>query len=187
MYDSIVIGAGHNGLVCAFELARAGRRVLVVERRDVVGGCAVTEEPWPGYRVSTAAYVVSLLVPEVERRMGLARRGYRVLARNPSSFTPMEDGRYLMLGADEDRNRTEIANFSARDAEAWPRYNALLNRVAECLEPMLTKPAPNVMAFTRSLRGGPRADLLRETAATFAFSAQLREARAQPSASDRAA
>src|SRR5262249_9356048 len=85
----------------------------------------------------------------------------------PSSFTPMEDGRYLVLGADEERNRAEIAKFSRRDAEAWPRYNALLNRVAECLEPMLTQPAPNVMALMRTLRGGPRIDLLRAAAAGF--------------------
>ena len=91
MYDCIIIGAGHNGLVTACYLARAGWKVLVLERRNVVGGACVTEEPWPGYKVSTCAYVVSLLLPEIERDLELAKHGYKVLARNPSSFTPLED------------------------------------------------------------------------------------------------
>ena len=95
MYDAVLIGAGHNALVCAHDLASSGWRVLVVERRHLVGGCCVTEELWPGYRVNPAAYVVSLLLPEIERDMRLGDYGYEVLARNPSSFTPLDDGRYL--------------------------------------------------------------------------------------------
>src|SRR5689334_3832924 len=94
-HDVLIIGGGHNGLVCAHDLARAGKRVLVLERRDVVGGAAVTEEIAPGYRASTASYVVSLLLPEVARDLRLEDYGYKVLQREPSSFTPYEDGGYL--------------------------------------------------------------------------------------------
>lgn len=139
MYDCIIVGAGHNGLVCACDLAQRGRKVLVLERRPLVGGCCVTEEPWPGYKVSTAAYVVSLLLSDIERDLDLRRHGYKVLPRNPSSFTPLEDGRYLLLGPDADSNRREIGKFSARDADAYPRYEALLTRIAEHLEPILSQ------------------------------------------------
>ena len=87
-YDLIVIGGGHNGLVTAAYLARAGVKVLVLERRDVLGGACVTEELWPGYKVSTAAYVNSLLRPEIIRDLDLKRHGFKMLPRNPSSFTP---------------------------------------------------------------------------------------------------
>lgn len=163
MYDCIIIGAGHNGLVCANSLARAGWKVLVLERREVVGGACVTEELWPGYKVSTASYVVSLLLPEIERDFELARFGYKVLARNPSSFTPLEDGRYLLLGPDPARNRDEIAKFSVRDAEAFPRYEQLLERVAACIEPQLSHTPPDPfplpsswrkVSFTKRMRDG---------------------------------
>ena len=92
-YDCIIIGGGHNGLVCSSYLAKAGWKVLVLERRPMVGGACVTEELWPGFKVSTAAYVVSLLLPEIERDMQLQKYGYEVLRRVPSSFTQFEDGR----------------------------------------------------------------------------------------------
>lgn len=152
MYDAIVIGAGHNGLVAAAYLARAGRSVLVLERRPLVGGAAVTEELAPGYRCSTASYVVSLLLPEIERELELARHGYRVLPRNPSSFTPLQDGRYLLMGADAELNRREIAKFSARDAQAYPAYEARLTRIAEVLEPVLMQTAPELLPLPASWR-----------------------------------
>ena len=105
MYDCVIIGAGHNGLVCAHQLARQGWKVLVLERRELVGGACVTEELWPGFKVSTASYLVSLLLPEIEQEMELARYGYRVLPRNPSSFTPCTDGRSLLLGPDLKQNQ----------------------------------------------------------------------------------
>ena len=168
-YDCVIIGAGHNGFVCAFELARAGKKVLVLERRSVVGGCAVTEELWPGYRVSTASYVVSLLLPEIEERMELKRHGYKVLARNPSSFTPLQDGRYLLLGPDEELNRSEIAKFSKRDAEAYPRYNQLLERIAECLEPVLDKTPPDLLPLPADWRSIPLSKKFRDAKAGYSI------------------
>jgi phytoene dehydrogenase-like protein len=142
-YDTIVIGAGHNGLVTAAYLARARQRVLVLERRDLVGGTCVTEEPWPGFRVSTAAYVNSLLRPEIIRELQLKRHGFEMLPRNPSSFTPFPDGRYLLLGPDAASNRREVSKFSARDAENLPRYEKMLERVADFIEPTLAMTPPD--------------------------------------------
>ncbi|MEZ6050992.1 MAG: NAD(P)/FAD-dependent oxidoreductase [Planctomycetaceae bacterium] len=161
MYDAVLIGAGHNALVCAHDLAAAGWKVLVVERRHLVGGCCVTEELWPGYRINPAAYVVSLLLPEIERDMRLADYGYEVLARNPSSFTPFEDGRYLILGPDTGLNRKEIAKFSTRDADAYPRYEEFLTRVAERLEPVLSLAPPDLLPLPKSWRKRTVGDKLR--------------------------
>src|SRR5687768_7293914 len=144
-YDAIIVGAGHNGLVTAAYLARAGLRVLVLERREVVGGACVTEETFPGFKVSTAAYVNSLFHKDIVRDLRLADHGYQVLARNPSSFTPFPDGRSLMMGADADLTQREIAKFSRRDAEQYPKYEAMLERVAEVIEPTLTMTPPNVL------------------------------------------
>src|SRR5207247_1077345 len=112
-YDIIIVGAGHNGLVTAAYLARAGMRVLVLERRDVVGGACVTEELWPGFKVSTASYVNSLLRPEIIRDLELARHGFELLPRSPSSFTPFPDGRFRKLGRDGPR-ALEILTGAAR-------------------------------------------------------------------------
>src|SRR6476619_645736 len=146
-YDLIVIGAGHNGLVTAAYAARAGLKVLVLERRDVLGGACVTEEVWPGFKVSTAAYVNSLLRPEIIRDLELARHGFEMLPRSPSSFTPFPDGRSLMLGPDKALTHREISKFSTKDAEALPRYEAMLERVADFLEPTLVMTPPNPWSF----------------------------------------
>jgi phytoene dehydrogenase-like protein len=142
-YDAIIIGAGHNGLVTAAYLARAGKKVLVLERREVLGGACVTEEVWPGYKVSTAAYVNSLLRPEIIRDLELKKYGFEMLPRSPSSFTPLPDGRSLMMGPDKAMTHREIAKFSQKDAEAYPKYEDMLTRVADYLEPLLTQTPPD--------------------------------------------
>src|SRR6516164_9143611 len=142
-YDIIIIGGGHNGLTAAAYLARAGRKVLVLERRELVGGACVTEEVWPGYKVSTAAYVNSLLRPEIIRDLELKRYGFEMLPRNPSSFTPFPDDRYLLMGPDPELNRREVSKFSTKDAEALPRYEKMLEHVADLIEPTLVETPPD--------------------------------------------
>lgn len=150
MYDVVIIGAGHNGLTTAAYLAKAGRKVLVLERREVLGGACVTEEVWPGCKVSTAAYVNSLLRPEVIRELDLKKHGFEMLPRSPSSFTPFPDNRYLLMGPDASLNHREISKFSAKDAEALPNYERMLLRVADFLEPMLNETPPNPFSLRPS-------------------------------------
>ena len=142
--DALIIGAGHNGLVCAFYLARAGLKVRIVERRSVVGGAAVTEEFHPGFRNSTASYTVSLLQPKVIADMKLADFGYRVVERPISNFLPLEDGRYLKLGGGLERTQQEFRKFSERDAAALPAYYESLEKVADILRDLALRTPPNV-------------------------------------------
>jgi len=143
-YDVIVIGAGHNGLTAAAYLARAGRRVLVLERRHVVGGCAVTEELWPGFRVSRAAYLAGLLRPVVIDELKLAEHRLTLLPRDPSSFTPQPDNRGLVLGPDLDATCDEIRHFSPRDASRYLDYEDFLERIAQLIDPLLDAPPPEI-------------------------------------------
>ncbi|MDJ0852600.1 MAG: NAD(P)/FAD-dependent oxidoreductase [Myxococcota bacterium] len=140
--DIAVVGGGHNALVAAAVLARSGLRVRLFERRPVLGGACVTEELWPGFRVSRAAYVAGLLRPAVLRELDLGRRGLRLLRRDPSSYTPLPGGEGLLLGSDAEATRASIARFSERDARRYPEYEALLDRVARAFEPLLDAAPP---------------------------------------------
>ncbi len=141
-YDAIIIGAGHNGLVTAGYLARAGWKVLVLERRSLVGGACVTEAVFPGYRVSTASYLVSLLQEKVVRELELPRFGYRVFPKDPAYFAPYPDGRHLFMYRDMARTCQEIAKFSTQDAARFPEYEAHIESMARLIEPLFLQPPP---------------------------------------------
>ncbi|MDH5535462.1 MAG: NAD(P)/FAD-dependent oxidoreductase [Betaproteobacteria bacterium] len=146
-YDAIVIGGGHNGLVCASYLARAGRRVLVLERRERVGGAALSEQVFPGFTFSVYSYVVSLLRPEIIRDLELARHGLHILPLE-STLTPLPNGDYLAQWSDHDQNRRELARHSLRDAEAYDEFGVLMHEMSRAVKPMLgmTPPDPGSLA-----------------------------------------
>ena len=141
--DALIIGGGHNGLVCAAYLAAAGLKVTVLEQRSVVGGAAVTEEFHPGFRNSVAAYTVSLLNPKVIRDLELPKYGLRVVERRISNFLPTEDGRYLLVG--EGRTAAEVAKFSAKDASRLDAYGERLGVVADVLRDLVLETPPNAI------------------------------------------
>src|SRR5438552_5038558 len=152
-YDAVIIGGGHNGLVCACYLAAGGLSVAVFERRGVVGGAAVTEEFHPGFRNSTASYTVSLLHPKVVHDLKLAQHGLSIVERPLANFLPLSATGYLKIGGGLAATQAEVARFSTRDAAALPAYYAMLGRVADVLRALLLETPPNV--------GGGIADWLR--------------------------
>jgi phytoene dehydrogenase-like protein len=142
--DVVVVGGGHNGLACAAYLAKAGLDVLVLERREVLGGAAVTEEPWPGYRISSASYVVSLLPPRIVAELDLERHGYRGSFVTPEYFVTFPDGSGLTLWGDTVRDAAEIAKFSTSDAESYAEFERYFGRVAHLLRDLLFVVPPNL-------------------------------------------
>jgi phytoene dehydrogenase-like protein len=140
-WDAIVVGGGHNGLACAAYLAKAGRKVLVLERRHVLGGAAVTEELYPGFHFSVCSYVVSLLRPWIIRDLDLARFGLEILPLE-ASFSPYPDGRSLCRWDDPERTRREIAAFSQKDAELYPEFGKAMSQLSRFVKPLIDAPAP---------------------------------------------
>jgi phytoene dehydrogenase-like protein len=165
MYDAVIIGGGHNGLTCAAYLAMAGRKVIVLERRRVVGGAAVTEEFHPGFRNSVASYTVSLLAPKVIADLRLAEHGLRIVERRIANFLPLDDGRYLKTGGG--KTHEEVAKFSTRDADRIDAYQARLEAVADVLRALALETPPNVVeghpvaAIAELIKSGRIANRLR--------------------------
>jgi phytoene dehydrogenase-like protein len=157
-FDAIVVGGGHNGLTTAAYLAHSGMRVCVLERRPIVGGACVTEEVWPGHRVSRASYVVSMLQPKVVSDLRLHDFGYEAIPLDPAFATMSEGGKPMFFFNDAARTRGSIAPVSKRDADAYPEFEALLERMAEFLRPMMLRPPP----VLGSKRPGDLLGLLRE-------------------------
>src|SRR5215468_3618919 len=152
-YDAVIIGGGHNGLVCACYLAAGGLKVAVFERRHVVGGAAITEEFHPGFRNSTASYTVSLLHPKVIADLRLAEHGLRIVERPLANFLPLSERDYLKVGGGLGATQAEVAHFSAKDAAALPEYYAMLDRVSDVVRALAIETPPNV--------GGGLSDWLR--------------------------
>jgi phytoene dehydrogenase-like protein len=141
-YDAVIIGGGHNGLVCAAYLARAGKRVLVLERGERLGGAATSAQVFPGYTFSVYSYVVSLLRPEIIRDLDLPRHGLHILPLE-STLTPLPSGDYLAQWNDHDRNRRELARHSLRDAEAYDEFGRLMHMMARAVKPLLGSLPPD--------------------------------------------
>lgn len=142
--DVVIVGGGHNSLACAAYLARAGCDVLVLERRGLLGGAAVTEEPWPGYRVSSASYVVSLMPQRIVDELELARFGYRVSILEPDYYVPYTDGSALVLWGDMRRTVEEIARFSKHDADAYVEFDRYFDRIGKLMHDLLFVTPPNL-------------------------------------------
>jgi phytoene dehydrogenase-like protein len=143
-HDAIIIGGGHNGLTCSAYLARAGMDVLVLERLGVLGGAAVTEEPWPGYQVSSAAYVLSLMPPRIVKELALDRFGYRVTILDPDYWVPFPDGSSLSLWGDAAKTAEEIAPLSKKDADAYIAFDAYFGRLGQMLKDLQFVIPPNL-------------------------------------------
>eukprot|EP00638_Chattonella_subsalsa_P017957 CAMPEP_0117863124 /NCGR_PEP_ID=MMETSP0950-20121206/5402_1 /TAXON_ID=44440 /ORGANISM="Chattonella subsalsa, Strain CCMP2191" /LENGTH=561 /DNA_ID=CAMNT_0005713849 /DNA_START=54 /DNA_END=1737 /DNA_ORIENTATION=+ len=148
-HDIIIVGGGHNALVSAAYLSKAGLDVLVLERRHVLGGAAVTEEIFPGFKFSRASYLAGLLRPQVIKELELKKYGFKYLPRDPTSFTPTKkdsplEGKYLMLGSNAERNYESIAQFSEKDAMRFQEYESLLSQMSDIIQPFLDCPPPNI-------------------------------------------
>ncbi len=161
-YDVVIVGGGHNGLVAAGYLAKAGASVLVLERRPVVGGACVTEEPWPGFRINTFAYVCGLLRPQIVEDLELTKFGYEPILFDPQYFIPYPDGRSLVFWVDGEKTRKEVEAFSKKDANAFPKYVQFWDDVLELVEPVLMAPPVPIPELFGLFQGSDAENLLRE-------------------------
>src|SRR5438067_7805003 len=152
-YDAIIVGAGHNGLVDAAYLAKAGLDVLVLERRHIVGGACATEEIFPGFRVSTCSYIVHGLQDMVVNDLDLHRHGYAVQQCDPTCFLPLPDGRSLLLWRDAERTCQEIARFSPHDADGYRQWGDFWDRVARLFSPFFLTEPPTLAELHDQARG----------------------------------
>ncbi|XP_072280932.1 pyridine nucleotide-disulfide oxidoreductase domain-containing protein 2 [Pyxicephalus adspersus] len=154
-YDAVIVGGGHNGLVAAAYLQKSGLNAVVLERRHVIGGAAVTEEIIPGFKFSRASYLLSLLRPQIYKDLELKKHGLKIYFRDPHSFTPLLESRNghpprsLLLGADMVKNQQQIAQFSKKDAEAYPKYEHFMNRLVSAIDPLLDAPPIDTAAITQ--------------------------------------
>jgi len=168
-FDVAIIGAGHNGLVTAGYLARAGAKVVVLERRPLVGGACVTEEPWPGYRVNTFSYVAGLLRPNIVEDLELRKYGYETILYDPQGFYPFPGGRYMMQWNDTEKTVQEIAKFSKKDAAVYPKYEEFWDGVLDLVEPLLLAPPVPLSDLVSQFPGAESEELVRSL---FLLSAQ---------------
>lgn len=145
-YDAIIIGGGHNGLICAAYLAKAGRKVLVLEKRHVLGGAAVSEEIYPGFTFSVASYVVSLFRPHIIRELELAKHGYEIIPMD-CSFLPLPDGDSLARWGDSNRSRREVARFSKKDSEVYPEFSRVMTHMGKLAKAVIDHPAPDITSY----------------------------------------
>ncbi len=159
-FDAIIIGSGHNGLVCAGYLAKAGKQVLVVERRSIIGGAAISEELFPGYRLSSCSYICHLLQSKVINDFELPRHGFEVFNINPTRFCPYLDHRHLLLWDSDEKTQNHIAQFSRADANAYPRWLAFWKRAAGLIYPYFLKLPPSVDELRTNVQGTADAPLL---------------------------
>jgi phytoene dehydrogenase-like protein len=144
-YDAIVVGGGHNGLVNGAYLAKAGLKTLILERRHVVGGAAITEELWPGFQFTTFSYALSLLRPQIIQELELTKHGFLPLLM-ATRFAPGEDGEYLLFNRDHDETLREIGRLSPHDADAYEQYGHDLDRVCQAIKPLLDTVPPDLFS-----------------------------------------